>query len=497
VQVPAVTSLMGIVLAATVVVPQAAVAGPLPARSDTARSSATLHWRDCGVRQLRGYDCASVDVPLDWQQPDLGTITLAMVRHRSTGTARERIGSLFMNPGGPGGSGLATIATAWGYLPASVRARFDLVSWDPRGLGGSTSLVGCEVVSWSPPPATGPVDWAALQAGVRAQVAQANADCVAKNPRLAPYIGTRQVVQDLDAMRAAVGDNRLNFWAWSYGTRIAYTYAVTFPGRLRAAVLDGSVSPHGSLAGFAAGYDTSADAALGMLFQQHPASATHYRRVMRRLEQAPLRLDADRVFTRWDLGRFLEQYAQWESLYEDVASYLANLHTALYGDSAERRRAKAQLLRLAPMPYEAMSGVPAIIQCLDYSDRQTSAELDAAADRDRVAAPITGWYRNLGIAAPCEGLDLTPDPVPTAVPVDWSSRLLLLGATLDGQTPYVWTTQMGSMFRAARVVTYTGAKHVTFGAAGSACVNRRAARYLLTLRLPRVNLGCPHVEPRA
>lgn len=470
-------------------------AGPAVGVGADDAPSPELTWRPCTARELRGYDCARLSVPRDWQKPDGVTISLAMVRHRSTGSARERIGSLFMNPGGPGGSGLDTISAAWGYLPAAVKERFDLVSWDPRGLGASTSLVGCEPVTWSPPPATGAVDWPALQAGVRAEVARANAECVARNRDLAPYIGTRQGVRDLDAMRAAVGDARLSFWAWSYGTRIAYTYAVTFPDRVRAILLDGSTSPHGSLAGFAAGYDTSADAALGMLFQEFPDSATHVRRALRRLQQAPLQLDDQRQFTQWDLGRFLEEYAQWESLYPQVAAYLNDLDTALTGSPTARRRAVSRLLRMAPMAYEAMSGVPAIIQCLDYADRQTAAELDAAAARDRIAAPITGWYRNVSIADPCEGLELTPDPVPTDVPVDWTSRLLLLGATVDGQTPYVWTTQMGSMFRAARTVTYVGAKHVTFGAAGSRCVDRQGVRYLVDLRLPAVNRTCPHEPP--
>ncbi|MEZ5115234.1 MAG: alpha/beta fold hydrolase [Candidatus Nanopelagicales bacterium] len=472
--------------------------GSAPAVAPTGESTApaALRWRPCESRALRGYDCARLKVPRDWQQPALGTITLAMVRHRSTGATSERIGSLFMNPGGPGGTGLDTITAAWGFLPEAVQERFDLVSWDPRGLGASTALVGCRSVTWSPPPATGPVDWSAIQARVRAQVADANADCVAKNPQLAPYIGTRQVVRDLDAMRSAVGDTRLNYWAWSYGTRIAYTYALTFPGKLRALVLDGSISPHGSLAGFAAQFDTAADTALGLLFQTYPQSATHYRRVLRGLHQAPLRLNAQRTFTRWDLGRFLEEYAQWESLYEPVAGYLKDLDTALYGSPAERRRAKARLLRAAPLPYDAMTGAPAIIQCLDYADRQTAAQLDAAAAQARIAAPITGWYRSVGVAAPCEGLNLTPDPVPTTVPANWTARLLLLGATLDAQTAYVWTTQMGTLFRASRVVTYVGAKHVTFGAAGSACVDRHATRYLLTLRLPSVNVSCPHVPSR-
>lgn len=464
--------------------------------SETAPQATTprLSWHSCADRALRGFQGAELQVPKDYRNPAAGELTLAMVRHRSTGTARERIGSLVYNPGGPGGSGLGTMPEMWKALPAATQRAYDLVSWDPRGIGASSGLQGCPHVEWSLP-AKGEVDWTAVLADNRAKVSAANTACVAANRDIAPYMSTMNNVHDLDVIRRALGEQRLAFWGMSYGTRIGYAYAVTYPDRVGRIVLDGVTSPRSSIASFFAGYNSGADTALTLFFQQYPAGLRNYLSAFASLSQQPIVLAGGRQFTRWDLGGLMDTYAQWEENYQVLADYLAAIMTAINGSGKAQQQALTKVASAPPLPQIPATGA-AIITCQDYADRPSVAEQDALAARARLVAPITGWLRALETVAACEGIDLAPDPVPTTFPANSTTRMLLLGATLDAQTPYVWTTEMATAFRVSRTVTYVGSKHITFGHIGSACVNGHVERFLLQGRLPRVDVACPNATTR-
>lgn len=459
-----------------------------------ANPSAELSWSACSPPELAEFQCASYDVPRDWSDASAGSFSLAVIRHKSTGKAGERIGSLFFNPGGPGGSGLATMPLLWNLVPESVKQRFDIVTWDPRGIGSSTPAVECDVPEWLFPSATGEVDWDSIAAGVRASVAQANEACLERYSDVAPYVGTNNVVRDLDALRAAVGDQKLNYWGASYGTRIGYVYALTYPDRFRAILLDGPVSPRSSIEDFTFGYSTAADPAIGMLFESYPKTKQQYARIMAALEEAPLRLSPSREITRWYVGYGLEGNASSQANMPLVAMWLGKIDRAMFGTDKEKRVAKRFLRGLpAPVPI-AMAGLPSFVQCLDYADRLSAAEQDRMGEQIRANAPITGWYRAQQIPVACEGLDaLEPDPVPLAQGNNWTARMLILGATRDSQTPYKWTTSMANAFRSSIVVTYVGNQHVTYGATPSRCVNNAASNYLLRLALPALDIACNHV----
>ena len=459
-----------------------------------ANPSAELSWSACSPPELAEFQCASYDVPRDWSDASAGSFSLAVIRHKSTGKAGERIGSLFFNPGGPGGSGLATMPLLWAMTPESVKQRFDIVTWDPRGIGSSTPAVECDVPEWQFPSATGEVDWDSIAAGVRASVAQANEACLERYSDVAPYVGTNNVVRDLDALRAAVGDQKLNYWGASYGTRIGYVYALTYPDRFRAILLDGPVSPRSSIEDFTFGYSTAADPAIGMLFESYPKTKQQYARIMAALEEAPLRLSPSREITRWYVGYGLEGNASSQANMPLVAMWLGKIDRAMFGTDKEKRVAKRFLRGLpAPVPI-AMAGLPSFVQCLDYADRLSAAEQDRMGEQIRANAPITGWYRAQQIPVACEGLDaLEPDPVPLAQGNNWTARMLILGATRDSQTPYKWTTSMANAFRSSIVVTYVGNQHVTYGATPSRCVNNAASNYLLRLALPALDIACNHV----
>ena len=200
-----------------------------------------LRWSDCGD----GFQCATAKVPKDYGRPREGTLDIAVIRKPAT-DAQHRIGSLFVNYGGPGGDGVQTTRDAYaGGLFDSLNDRFDIVSFDPRGTGESEGAIDCranqeaEGIYSKPFPTPLTID-------VRAFTRKANRyvqRCVALNPGIFPYVSTANVARDMDLLREAVGDRKLTYLGFSYGTFLGATYESLFPGRLRALVLDGAVDP--------------------------------------------------------------------------------------------------------------------------------------------------------------------------------------------------------------------------------------------------------------
>lgn len=190
-----------------------------------------LGWTDCGD----GFQCATAEVPLDYRRPRRGTIELALIRRPAIDQA-NRIGSLFLNPGGPGGSGVEFVRTA-PPVAFQALARFDWVGFDPRGVGASQPAVDCgsddtpAALTFDRPQT---VDPAVLEAEGRAY----GLACLERHRELLPHLSTANVARDVDLLRAAVGDERLNYIGISYGSVIGATYATLFPGRARAMVLD-------------------------------------------------------------------------------------------------------------------------------------------------------------------------------------------------------------------------------------------------------------------
>ena len=201
-----------------------------------------LAWRACDG----GFQCATARVPLDYRNPRGPMISIALIRHLPADPAR-RIGSLFFNPGGPGDPGVAALPAWYPLFPAQVRARFDIISFDPRGVGGSTA-VRCFATA----AAEGKL-LAALPAGFPAGARQAaawdrtwarfDARCGQRNKALLPHVTSADVARDMDLLRRAVGDPVMNYLGISYGTLLGATYANLFPGRVRSMVLDANLDP--------------------------------------------------------------------------------------------------------------------------------------------------------------------------------------------------------------------------------------------------------------
>ena len=227
-------ALAGVAVAAA----PAAAQSPLPAPATPA-----LAWGPCGRAAPAPFECATAAVPLDYDQPAGATIPLAVVRRPAAAPA-ERLGTLFINPGGPGGSGVDAAVDLAPLLPAALRDRFDVVGFDPRGVARSS-----EVACWTRREYDAAFAATQVVTGVPSlaqslRTARGFVEaCRLRSGALLPYVGTEFVARDMDLLRAAVGDERLTYLGLSYGTYIGTVYANLFPDRVRALVLDGAYDP--------------------------------------------------------------------------------------------------------------------------------------------------------------------------------------------------------------------------------------------------------------
>ncbi len=231
-----------------------------PSSSSAAAPAAPLDWRGCED----GFQCATLTVPLVETAPEGATVDLAVVRRRATGA---RIGSLVVNPGGPGASAVDYLRAAWTGLPEPLRQRFDLVAVDPRGVGRSEPIrcaSTAELDRYFHLDPT-PDDAAELAAYEQGNAALAGG-CRNRNGALLAHVSTVEAAGDLDRLRAALGDERLTYLGYSYGTSIGAAYLDRFPTRVRAMVLDGALDPalswDGLLEGQSRGFDDALEAFL-------------------------------------------------------------------------------------------------------------------------------------------------------------------------------------------------------------------------------------------
>ena len=233
-------------LLSTVSATAALLVGAAPAAAAPGRPP-VLNFDRCTAEQKDGFQCATARrVPLDYDHPRGPLIRLAVIRHRATDRARP-LGTLFFNPGGPGAPGTDLLPSVYDDFPRELRARFDIASWDPRGVGSSTA-VQCfaserdEARFVSRIPVGFPVGEAERRAWTR-RYARFNRRCGRRNGRLLEHVSTADTARDLDLLRRAVGDRRLNYYGASYGTFLGATYANLFPRRVGRMVLDANLDP--------------------------------------------------------------------------------------------------------------------------------------------------------------------------------------------------------------------------------------------------------------
>jgi len=435
--------------------------------------------------------CARLEVPLDYAAPAGRTAQIAVLRHVSTD--RARIGSLVLNPGGPGGSGTQAAAYASATLGGGP---FDVVGFDPRGIGASTPRVDCLTPAESLVERTdldvdpSPAGVAAAEAETRDYVAR----CVARSggADVLANVGTRDVARDLDVLRAALGERRLTYFGTSYGTLLGSTYAEMFPGNVRALVLDGAVDPAqpvveediDQLAAFQGAFDAYAvqcarapDCPLGT----DPARATAtFQALTRPLVGSPIPVGAGRV-----LG------------YPDaVAATVGSLYNPLGRPAlTEALRALARgdggtLLALADTFFGTVDrDITLAVRCVDDERVTDRAEVVDVGRRMLAAAPFADpGVSVVGALNACAFWPVPPTTTPHLPRVSGLPPVLVVSTTGDPATPYragvVLADALGGV-----LLTVEGTQHGVV-AQGYPCVDELVADYLVELRLPPRGVRC-------
>jgi pimeloyl-ACP methyl ester carboxylesterase len=478
--------------------PTGATAAPAP--SVDAAFAPTLTYVTCPADvKPASTKCAELTVPLDWQTPDDGrTTTIAL---RVIPSAQGRGGFTF-NPGGPGGSGIDFHEAVYSDLPAQVRARFDYVSWDPRGVGLSgPALVDCPAPAGVGLPVTGPVDWRAFWEATLAAQAEANAACLAANPDAAPYLGTWQVVRDLEAMRVALGYRQWNYWGMSYGTRIGHAYARTFPTSLRALIMDGSVMAGETAYRFGTTFPAGLEVTKQVYASVTGRSQAHkINTILDYLnDHADIEVDGV-VLNRWSFALTLRSTLVGQNSYPDLRAYINNIYDFIVAQTPKQRvralRAVERSAARLPRVNEPTT-VLVLVNCADLKDRPTAEQLAAASIAVERQYGITAPFF-MGNAASCAGLPADMSPaIPTGTgTIALANPPVFVLATGDAATPWIWGRGMANVFAGSRVISYDSTQHVTYLSTPSACVNNPVTQYLLTLQRPGADTSCRFIASR-
>lgn len=457
-----------------------------------------LTWRACGVA---GFECATMKAPLDYAEPKDGDIELAVSRKKATGPGK-RIGSLLVNPGGPGGSAVGYLQgyAALGY-PAPVRARYDMVAVDPRGVARSEPVVclsGKEMDAYTQVDQT--PDDAAERRALVASFQKFAAGCEKRSAKVLPHVSTVEAARDMDVLRALLGDEKLHYVGASYGTFLGATYADLFPTRVGRLVLDGAMDP--SLPAVAmnrdqtAGFETAFRSFAADCVKQPdcPLGTDSAADAARRLEAFFTEVDADPVPT-GEARKLTESLATTgviAAMYDEGA--WPQLRTAL--ESAQSGDG-AGLLMLADQYYERdaegryanLMYANAAVNCLDLPPAfKSPEELEAAVPSFHEASPVFGE----GLA--WASLNCTYWPVratgrPHRTEAKGAAPIVVVGTTRDPATPYKWAKALASQLDSGTLLTYDGDGHTAYGR-GSDCVDTAINTYLLEGTAPTDGKRC-------
>jgi pimeloyl-ACP methyl ester carboxylesterase len=470
------------------------------------RPGTPIQWAPCkpaSTDQSRippGAECGMLSVPVDYNKTDGDVAQIAMIRFKATG---QKIGSLIVNPGGPGESGVEAAASLIPTLPQSVRDRFDLVGFDPRGVANSTPAVWCNSDADNDRLRADPqVDYS--PAGVEhieKETKEFVQRCVDKmGKEFLENLGTANVAKDLDSMRAALGDEKLTYLGYSYGTRIGSAYAEAFPDKVRAMILDGAVDPNAdpieayirqaaafqqAFNDYAADCAQSPDCPLGT----DPAKAVEvYRSLVAPLVDKPAKTKDPRGLSYSDaiVGTILPLYSP--SLWRHLTQALSELKDGK-GDTM-LTLADLYMGRDAQGHYNNSTDVRVAVNCVDQpavSDRAKTVEEDR---RSREVAPFLSYGKFTGHAPleTCAFWPVPPTSTPHEIKVNGLPPILVVSTTNDPATPYQAGVDLAKQL-GGTLLTFDGTQH-TVVFQGNACVDEIAARYLVDVTVPPPNTRC-------
>jgi pimeloyl-ACP methyl ester carboxylesterase len=453
-----------------------------------------VKWSDCGG----GFQCGTVEVPLDYTHSGAGTIMIALNRKPATDAA-QRIGSVLINPGGPGASGIKFLRQDVSAL-ANLNRRFDLVGFDPRGIGQSAPIKCLDGPQEDAFNALDPVldDPQEKQAAIDSDKGFASG-CQQRSARVLPFVDTVSASRDLDMMRVALGDAKLTYLGFSYGSFLGETYGHLFPTRVRAMALDGVIDPtlqpndmlyeqmkgfEQNLQAFLADCRARQTAATPCAYAKTGDPGTKLMDLMQQLDTNPITVGS-RQLTRGLalIGVLVVLYDQSAWSYLDQALTLTDRGNG----SVLLQLADLYLGRNGNGTYDNQTDANNAVNCLDRPVPSDVATYDALGPKFAQASALFGpafQYSNLI----CAYWPVKPTGKVGPLDAPGAPPILLVGGTGDPATPYKWAEAANQQITGSVLVKRIGNGHVSYDK--SACAKQIVDAYLIDLKVPAAGTVC-------
>ena len=443
-----------------------------------------LEWSECSD----GFECSSFSAPIDYANPADGAMQISVIRKLATGTA---LGSLVLNPGGPGGSGIEYTTYAEYVVSDTLRENFDIVGFDPRGVGFSTPVECLDdeqteeyiALDGSPDDQT-EIDQAQAMSELFAQ------SCATNSPDTYKFLDTISAARDVDILRALLGDEKLNWLGKSYGTFLGATYADLFPERVGRMLLDGAIDPtltneklsYGQALGFELALTRFVDDCVTKsdcpLSASGAAGASEVGDLLIELDANPITLDDGRLFTQamgtlGVVGSLYDKQYGWPEL-------RTNLGLAFDGDfSGLASSVDFYTGRQSDGSYKDNSNdAIAAVNCLDRPDRATTEETAALASEWKKVAPNFGEYLAWSNIS-CSYWQAEATGVPKEITAPGTPTILVVGTVNDPATPYAWSQALAAQLSKGVLLTLDGDGHTAYYQ-GSKCIDEIVDNFYLT-----------------
>jgi pimeloyl-ACP methyl ester carboxylesterase len=438
------------------------------------------------------WQCATLKTPLDWSKPDGETIDLALIRSKARG--EKRLGSLLFNFGGPGGSGVSTLP-AYGDTVAALHDKYDLVSWDPRGVAasegvrcrGDKGIRAAESLDATP-------DTPAEERTYLGDAADFGKGCQKSAGKLMAHVSTTDTAHDLDLMRQVLGDDELHYFGISYGTELGGVYAHLFPKRVGRLVLDAVVDPTADTVGHAENQTRGFQRALHDYLKstgQDPEQGTRkIAALLDRLDAQPMETSTpDRKLTQTlaVTGIALAMYS--ESFWPRLTGALEAVDE---GDGSKLLALADQYNDRDPSGhYGTTTHAQRVISCLDDRQRPSAEETRKLLPRFESISPVFGEFLGWDTAGWCHDWPVPGQHDNPEVSAPGAAPVLVVGNTGDPATPYEGARKMADELGkdVGVVLTWKGKGHGAYGS-GSTCVDSAVNAYLLDGRVPQDGKVC-------
>lgn len=460
--------------------------------STTTTEVPRLEWKACTSNSE--LDCARLAVPFDYADATKGSFSLKIVRRPADNQA-TKVGSMLVNPGGPGFGGSFLAESAGSYFSSELVSRFDIIGWDPRGTGESTPAVDCiddydKYFAVDPTPSDQQQKDELVDASKEFAV-----ECEARSASILPHISTNNTARDMDTIRRALGEDKISYFGFSYGSELGATWATLFPSTVRAAVLDGAVDPaadymevglqqargfESELTKFLARCSRTATCA----FHNSGKAEAAFDRLMKKLDAQPLTVARGRTPVNLAVAMVAVSQAMYSSsIWGELESALAG---AQKGDGSG-------LLALNDSYFERNSdgtygnALEAFlaISCLDDPGPSTVAGVDEYLPRFKEAAPRLWPGFTSGYA--CQ---FWPAPTDLRVTITGAGAgpIVVIGTTGDAATPLVGTRKMASALEDGRLIVVSANRHTGYGV--NACVVKATDDYLISTTIDFSEKSC-------